>query len=80
MDDLVCQIIETVQSIFPEHLADLFSADMVSGDLRSNVSDHLIRSPDIPANHIEDGLVGDASVIKFDEWDEETLFEDIMVV
>ncbi len=80
VDDLICQVIETIEFTFLEHLANLLGADVIGCNLGSDVSDHLIGCPHVPADHLHDRRIEDPSVVEFHEGDEETLFKDVVVV
>jgi len=79
-DDLVCQVVEVLEAVFPEHLAYFLGADVVRRDLRPDVAGHLLGCPHVPADHLQDGLIGDAPLVELHQGDEEALLEDFMVV
>ena len=78
--DFIRQIVQPLQMIILQHLANLLGAHMIGGDLGANVPDHFIRSPDIPANHIHHRFIEHAPIIELDRGDEKALFKHLMVV
>jgi hypothetical protein len=53
---------------------------MVGGNLGSNITDHFIGCPDVPADHIDHRLIQDPSVIELHKGKKKSFFKNIVVI